>query len=106
MHFAILTARRGIFVGAAFLISACAGIQQQVEETKARGTIERGGYTWSIPMNTEGAVQVQTNGLPPRQTATEVASILCKKYGRVAQFARQTGSLILGFQQFEFNCVK
>jgi hypothetical protein len=57
-------------------------------------------------MDTEGAVQVRTNGLPTRQAATEVGQMLCKKYGRVAQFAKQSGSLILGFQQFEFNCVK
>jgi hypothetical protein len=100
------TCKRAAAVGAAILISACAGIQQQVAETKARGTIESGGYTWAIPMYTEGAVQVRTNGLPTRQAATVVGAKLCKKQGRVAQFAGQTGSLILGFQQFEFNCVK
>lgn len=92
--------------GAALLLSACAGVQQQAAETKARGTIESGGYTWSIPLDTEGAVQVRTTGLPTRQAATEVGSRLCKKYGRVAQFVRQTGSVVLGVQQFEFNCVK
>jgi hypothetical protein len=92
--------------GTTLLLSACAGVQQQAAQTKARGTIESGGYTWTIPMDTEGAVQVQTTGLPTRQAATEVGSRLCKKYGRVAQFVRQTGILMLGVQQFEFNCVK
>lgn len=95
-----------LLVCSVLLLSACAGIKQQVEETKARGTIESGGYTWAIPMESEGAVAVRTNGLPTRSAATVVGSMLCKKHGRVAQFVRQSGSLILGFQQFEFNCVR
>ena len=106
MRITAAPARALFVVSTAMLLSACAGIQKQVAETKARGTIESGGYTWEIPMDTEGAVQVRTNGLPTRQAATEVGSQLCKKYGRVAQFANQTGSLILAFQQFEFNCVR
>jgi len=106
-----MTNRVGVFFGSfgllAFLfLSGCAGIDQQIAETKARGTIQEGGYTWTVPMDTEGAVSVRTNGLPPRQTATVVASRLCKKYGRVAQFSRQTGVLMLGIQEFEFNCVR
>lgn len=97
------------YVGTAVVVlqlAACAGIEQQAAETKARGTIESGGYTWEVPMDTEGAVMVRTRGLPTRQAATEVASTLCKKYGRVAQFVRQRGSLVLGIQEFEFNCAR
>jgi len=85
--------------------TGCA-VQQQAEETKARGTIETGGYTWSILADGEGGNVISTYGLPGRQPATDAANILCKKYERIAQFTKQKGMLLLGIQQFEFNCVK
>jgi hypothetical protein len=91
---------------AAALLVGCAGLAQQVEATKARGTIEAGGYTWAIPLETEGTVTVRTNGLPPKQAGLEAGAIACKKFDRIAQFQKQDGSLILGFQSFTFNCVK
>ena len=83
MRLTAAIAKTAILVSAA-LLSACAGIQQQVAGNKARGTIASGGYALEIPMETEGAVQVRTNGLPTRQAAAAVGSQLCKKYGRVA----------------------
>jgi hypothetical protein len=101
-----VTSKAAILLFSVGALTACAGIKQQIEATKARGTIDAGGYTWEIPQESEGGVTVRANGLPPRQAATDAASIVCKKYGRVAQFVKQDGSLILGFQQFEFNCNK
>ena len=87
-------------------LSACAGLEKQAQDTKARGTIEAGGYTWKIPMESEGGNRVQTNGLPNQQAATEAASILCKKNGRIAQYVKQDGMPLLGVVWFDFNCVK
>ena len=88
------------------LLTACGAMQKQVEETKARGTIETGGYTWNILADAEGGNTISTNGLPGRQPAVDASAILCKKYGRIPQYTKQTGVLLLGIQQFEFNCVK
>ena len=74
MPFTAALAKTLVLIGATLALSACAGIQQQVAETKARGTIEPSGYTVEVPMETEGAVQVRTHGLPTRQAATEVGS--------------------------------
>ena len=93
------------FLGAAAL-TGCGAMQKQAEETKARGTVETGGYTWNILAESEGGNTISTNGLPSRQNATDAAAILCKKNARIPQFSKQTGVLLLGIQQFEFNCVK
>jgi hypothetical protein len=90
----------------ATLLVGCAGAQQRVEEMKARGTIEAGGYTWVIPLETEGNVTVRTNGLPPMQAGLEAGTIACKKFGRIAQFQKQDASLMLGMVSFSFNCVR
>jgi uncharacterized protein YceK len=90
----------------AVALAGCAGIQQQIAAKKARGTIEAGGYTWEIPDESEGGNTVSTHGLPPKQAATEASSILCKKYGRVAQFVKKDGILLTGLQIFSFNCVR
>ena len=83
----------------------CANIQQQAAETRARGKIDAGGYAWSIHLDSEGGNSVTTHGLPNRQAATDASNVLCRKYGRTAQFIRHSGSLILGVQSFDFNCV-
>jgi hypothetical protein len=93
------------FFGVAAL-TGCGAMQKQVEETKARGTVETGGYTWNILAESEGGNTISTNGLPSRQHATDASAILCKKNGRIPQFGKQTGFILLGIQQFEFNCVK
>ncbi len=68
--------------------------------------METGGYTWNILAESEGGNTISTNGLPSRQHATDASAILCKKNGRIPQFVKQTGVILLGIQQFEFNCVK
>lgn len=88
------------------VITGCAAIEADAAATKARGTVEAGGYTWSFPLESEGNVRVQTNGLPSRQIATTVASARCKKYGRVAQFVKQEAVFMLGVVWFDFNCVR
>ena len=88
------------------ILSACGALEKQMEETKARGTIETGGYTWNIIADSEGGNTISTNGLPGRQPAVDASAILCKKYARIPQFTKQTGVLLFGIQQFEFNCVK
>lgn len=90
----------------AAVLAGCGAMQQQAQETKARGTIEAGGYTWNILAESEGGNTISTNGLPSRQHATDASTILCKKNGRIPQFVKQTGVLLLAIQQFEFNCVK
>ena len=87
-------------------IGGCAGMQRQIAEMKARGTIEGGGYTWQIPAESEGGNTIQTRGLPSRQAATEASTKLCKKYGRVAQYDSQKSILITGTMIFNFNCVR
>ena len=93
-------------VAAAVSVAGCAGINQQIAETRQRGTIESGGYTWQIPADSEGGNTVQAQGLPSRQVATTVSSTLCKRHGRVAQFVSQRGVFITGTQIFDFNCVR
>jgi len=93
-------------ISISILLSGCAGVNRQVKETLARGTIEAGGYTWQIPAESVGGNSIETHGLPSKQAATEASDILCKKNDRVAQFVEQKSKLILGIQQFRFNCVK
>jgi hypothetical protein len=88
------------------VISACSGMRQHMEETKARGPLEVGGYTWRITAESESGNTVSTNGLPSRQYATEASNTLCKKYGRIAQFVKQTGSLLLGRHLNSIACVE
>ena len=87
-------------------VSGCAGIEQRAKESAARGTIETGGYSWRILADSEGGNMISANGLPGIQPATDAAMSLCKKYKRIAQFSKRSGSLLLGVQQFQFNCVK
>lgn len=93
-------------VAVAICVAGCAGMNRQIAETKARGTIESGGYTWTIPTDSEGGNTIKTYGLPSRQAATDVSSKLCKKYGRVAQYVDQHPILLTGAMIFDFNCVR
>ena len=88
------------------LLSGCAGANRQVKEMNDRGTIDAGGYTWKIPAESVGGNAVRANGVPSVQAATEASNLLCKKNDRVAQFVEQKSVMILGFQEFRFNCVK
>jgi len=87
-------------------ITGCAGAKRRVKEMNARGTIDAGGYTWRIPADSEGGNTVQTRGLPGRQAATEASNTLCKKYGRIAQYASRDHILLTGLAIFNFNCVR
>lgn len=89
----------------ALAIAGC-GVKRHVDEMHARGTIEAGGYTWQIPVDSEGGNQVQTHGFPSVQAATDASTILCKKYGRVAQYVSQRGLAVTALQIFTFNCVR
>lgn len=87
-------------------IVGCAGINQQVQEEKARGYFESGGYTWGITADSEGGNIVKTVGAAPVQAATTVSNMLCKKYGRIAQYVSQTPLSIVLVKEFTFNCVR
>lgn len=93
-------------IAVAIFVIGCAGMNREIEETKARGTIESGGYTWEIPAESEGGNTIRTHGLPSKQAATDASNILCKKHGRIAQFVDQEGILLLGLMIFNFNCVR
>jgi hypothetical protein len=94
-------------ISISILLSGCfEGTKRQMAETKARGTIEGGGYTWDIPADSAGGNTIQTSGLPSKQAATEASTKLCKKYGRIAQFVNRTDILLLGVVAFDFNCVR
>lgn len=93
-------------IAAVISISGCAGLNRQVAEMEARGTIEAGGYTWRIPTEYEGGNSVRTQGLPSRQAATEASNKLCKKHGRIAQYVTQRNILMTGSVTFDFNCVR
>ena len=88
------------------LIASCGAVQRRAQATEERGVHEVGGYRWRIQAESEGGNKISTQGLPPRQTATEMANILCKKHGRIAQYVKTDSTLILGNVSFTFNCVK
>jgi len=93
-------------ISISILLSGCfEGVKRQRAETEARGTIEAGGYTWTIPADSAGGNTIQTRGLPSKQAATEASDKVCKKHDRVAQLVKQKGS-ITGLVTFDFNCVK
>lgn len=93
--------RSAVFVvGVAAALSGCAVPKSNYP------TIESGGYTWTIQLESEGGNRIQANGAPNRQQATDAANTLCKKHGRVAQFAKHDPMPLLGFQNYTFNCVK
>ncbi|MBK9134146.1 MAG: hypothetical protein IPM15_07310 [Betaproteobacteria bacterium] len=69
-------------------------------------TFEHGGYTWRVHQDTEGGNNVRTSGVPSRQVAAEAAGILCKKYGRIAQYQSHRTLLFGASVGFQHNCVK
>lgn len=90
-------------IGASVLaVLGCAGVGMK----KDAPTVQAGGYTWYVTSESEGSIRIQANGIPNRQPASEAATIICKKYGRVAQFVKSDPSLIGGFTAYDFNCVK
>ncbi|MBZ0093398.1 MAG: hypothetical protein K8F27_14400 [Sulfuricellaceae bacterium] len=87
-------------------LSGCAEAQRQIEQEKALGTIESDGYTWHIQDDSEGGNTIYAVGDPNKAQATKVASMLCKKYGRIAQFVRKKPLSLVMTSDFDFNCVK
>jgi hypothetical protein len=96
----------GIACTTAVALGGCGAVRQQARETEARGTIEAGGYTWRIHADSEGGNRISTQGLPSQQHATDAATTLCKKYGRVAQYVKRDSIPLTGFAAFNFNCVR
>jgi ABC-type phosphate transport system substrate-binding protein len=94
--------KQAVMVVGVLALVGCAGVGVK----KDAPTVQAGGYTWYITSESEGSIRIQANGIPNRQPASEAAGIICKKYGRVAQFVKSDPSLIGGFTAYDFNCVK